>query len=902
MAHILVAADAPPPAPVAEPAGATAGSRWAFTAFELKNGLRVIVQEDHRLPVCAVQVRYHVGSKDESPDRQGFAHMFEHMMFRGTERVKPEEHMEFIRLMGGNCNASTSEDRTEYHETFPAEKIEKVLWLEAERMVNLKVDQEGYEIERKVVIEEYRERVANRPTGHLFEDFSAQFYKVHPYRWETIGKPEHLMAAKIEELQAFYKKFYQPNNAVLVIVGDVKAADMRETVARLFGNIPRGGEIPRIGVREDPNTTPTTIDLHAAVPIVATGFAVHAPHDYTRESVALDFLSSILGDDRIGRLPLRMVHRDKIALGTRASYWTSEQDGLFLVGAGGPPGTDLGKLQQVIDEEIARLLKDGVTADEVERIRTQELRSIVTDTLSVMDRAAKLGEAACEFGDANLVAQREDWVKTVAVDDINAAARKYLKLERRWPGSITPPGNAIVAAPAADPKALGGVPPAPAEKPNAAPSSLPIPEDFKMDNGLRVLFLHQTVAPMITVQLSMPNGSQKDPEGKEGLAAYAAELLLKGTAKHTTEALETLLADHAIRMGAGSDRDDSVVRVSCLTKEKDLAFQLLTEVLTSPQFEAGAFKVAKDQRLSRLKYDRTEPRSMLDKYYYKTLYSDHPYGRWWTTKSTQAIAREDVVKYQADSYVPNGATLVVVGDLSREELNALLQGTLATWASKGTVENKGLDPITPATARIVIVNMKGAAQSVVRAGKRTAIPRADRAYTMSTVLAEIFGGSMSSRINKSLRVEGGLTYGAFSNFSRSRRGQDFRIGYSTKTESTGDSLVRMINVLKGSLDNAATEEELAGTKLNLRGEFVLSLEEPSTLARLYSNIAMYGLPLNYYDQYLSAVGDAKVPELQDIANTAMKDLLIVIVGDAEKIMPQLKPLNLPVDILEPDED
>lgn len=895
----------PPPRVVAVTQPLDSAARWAFTAWELENGLRVIVQEDHRLPIAAVQVRYHVGSKDETPDRQGFAHMFEHMMFRGTERVKPEEHMEIIRLMGGSCNASTSNDRTEYHQTIPSEHIEKILWLEAERMVNLKVDQEAYDTERKVVIEEYRERVANRPTGRLYGDFCRQFFKVHPYRWTTIGEPEHLNAAKIEELQAFYKKYYQPNNAVLVIVGDVKVETMRPLVQKLFGGIARGPDIPRVTVREDANAAPTTIRLEAPVPVVGTGWAAPAVRDYTREAIALDFLADILGDDDIGRLALRLVHRDKIALGVQASNYTWEQAGAFIVGAGAAAGSDMAPLQKALDEEMDRLLQDGVTTEEVERVRTQSLRSMITDTLSIMNRASRLGEAACEYGDPNLVIARENWIKTLTVDEINAVARKYLAPTRRFPGTLTPPDTKKQAfakpLPAVE-GAIGGVPPPPAETAAAAPAALPRPEDFTLPNGLRVLFLQQTIAPMLTVQLTMPAGSQKDPLGKEGVANFVGELLLKGTAKRSAEELEKLLADRAIRLNAGSDRDDFSVRLSCLTVDKELAFELLSEVLFTPQFEAGAFQVAKDQRLSRLKFEQTNPPSLLDRYYYESLYGDMAYGRWWTVKSVEAIGREDLVKFHAGAFSPAGAVLAVVGDISRAELEGLLTRGLKDWKAAGPVANPGLDPVEAGRSRIVIVNKPGAAQSIVRAGRRSDLKRGERGFHMATVLAEIFGGGMSSRINKSLRVDGGLTYGAFGYFWRSRRGGDFRIGYSTKTESTGESLTRMQAVLKGALENAATEKELADTQGSLRGEFVLSLQEPRTLARLYAGMAMDGVGLDYYDQYLAAVADATVPELQAQAGKAMQDLVIVICGDAEKILPQVKDLNLPVDVLEPGKD
>ncbi len=397
----------------------------------LANGLRIVTLEDHSCPVVAVQVWYHVGSKDEDPERQGFAHMFEHMMFRGTDRLGPEDHFEFIRAAGGDCNAYTSFDQTVYVQTVPREQLPMVLWLEAERMASLKVDQAGFETERAVV-EEERRLGLNQPYGSVLEKLLAQVFTKHPYRWSTIGNIDHLRRATAEELLRFWEKFYVPNNATLIVVGDVDHAAVEKEAEKAFGWIPRCGEPPRIEAREPLFDAPKSITIsedRGPVPIVAVAYrTVGLGHP---DALPLEMLMSIVGGGESSRLYRTLVDDSEVAVMAMGAAMSLEHEGFAAAGAVLMPFANMDKPLEMLDTEVSRVASEGVTEAELKKAKTNFLRNLVDSSATVESKAQKVGTAAVFEGGAARMANRAKEIEAVTLADLKRVASTYFVPERK---------------------------------------------------------------------------------------------------------------------------------------------------------------------------------------------------------------------------------------------------------------------------------------------------------------------------------------------------------------------------------------------------------------------------------------------------------------------------------------
>jgi len=492
-----------------------------YRQIKLSNGLTVITLEDFSCPIVAVQLWYHVGSKNEDPNRQGFAHMFEHMMFRGTDILGPTDHFSFIRRVGGTTNGHTGFDRTVYDETLPANQLELALWLEAERMAFLKIDQESFDTERKVVEEERRMRV-NQPYGTLVDQLLPQLYKVHPYRWPPIGNIAHLRATSVPELRAFWTRYYVPSNATLIIVGAVKHEKAQRLAKKYFGWIPRYNEPPRITIREPEFKGPRLVTIKEDnAPAPGVGVIYHTVPIRDEDTVALEILTKILGGGHSSRLYRELVAQKQLAVGAESFMWSLEQDGLLAAGAVMPPfGSDPNKVLGIIKKHIARLRTEPVTKHELTKAKNQMLRSVVTQNLTIASKADTLGSAAVDIGDVSSVNRQIDEIRKVTRGDILRVASKYLApkralevmVKRNLLGALTKKRTDEENAPitgkreevAPKPGRSGEV--RPKDFPRKAPSApispaklTPAYSSRVLNNGLKVLVVPNHEVPFVSV-------------------------------------------------------------------------------------------------------------------------------------------------------------------------------------------------------------------------------------------------------------------------------------------------------------------------------------------------------------------------------------------------------------------
>ena len=418
---------------------ASAASRWEHTDETLDNGLRVIVMEDHSAPIAAVQVWYHVGSKDENPERQGFAHMFEHMMFRGTDRIGPEDHFKYLRRFGGVVNGYTAFDQTVYIQEVPSNQIDLTFWLEAERMANLKINDDYFHEERDVVKEEYRLRVSDPPYGTLAEKALAFAFTKHPYRWSPIGNLDHLNATTTDELREFFNTYYVPNNAVLVVVGDVVTSEILAKAGRYFGWIPRADHPPRITLREPKVTEPrrtTVSEKKGPLALVAVGYHVVPANHPDRHALAI--IDNVLSGGESGRVYKKLVKDLELAVVAGSGTFLLEQDGLWVIGAVVKLGVEPEKIEAAIIEELDALLAEGVTEKELQKARNQVAAKAVREKATVAGKARKLGYAAVVQGDVDQVNKEYDDLMKVSRQDVLRVAHTYFNPQARMTLLVKP--------------------------------------------------------------------------------------------------------------------------------------------------------------------------------------------------------------------------------------------------------------------------------------------------------------------------------------------------------------------------------------------------------------------------------------------------------------------------------
>jgi zinc protease len=442
-------------APVKKPAkaaapkpGAVAPPKLDVKSWELPNGLRVLFLADHKAPIATVQVFYHVGSKDEHVGIRGVAHMFEHMMFKGSEHVPPEEHARLLKEVGGQTNAFTTEDVTAYHDTVPPSYVGFAMRLEAERMRQLKLFPGTINSERKVVEEEKRLRVDNNPIGKAIERFRALAYTKHPYSWTAIGTIEDLEKARPEDCQKFYDTYYQPNNATLIVVGDVEEASVRALALEHFGPLARGPEPPRAQVEEPPQTAPRQekLQLEVQVPIVVGGY--HIPRAADADVPALEVLATVLSGGESSRLHQRLVRRDHLALAAGGLAETMEAPGLFLIYAAYLPDRDAAKIQQALAEEVARARDQPVSPEELDKAKNQLAAGYIFGLQTVDGIAHELGEAQYIQGDWREFLAGATRYLAVTAADVERVARKYLVVTNLTLVTLQPLPPAVHVAPA----------------------------------------------------------------------------------------------------------------------------------------------------------------------------------------------------------------------------------------------------------------------------------------------------------------------------------------------------------------------------------------------------------------------------------------------------------------------
>ena len=889
----------------------------SYTQFTLPNGLRVIMHEDHSVPIVAVNVWYHVGSKNETPGRTGFAHLFEHMMFQGSKNYN-DDFFRPLQTIGGTLNGSTNVDRTNYFEVVPSNYLERALFLEADRMGGLleAMTEAKLANQRDVVKNEKRQNYDNRPYGLVGARIAELLYPPdHPYHWLTIGALEDLTAASMSDVKGFFRRFYTPNNASLAIAGDINPQLVRALVTKHFGPVPRGPATNRVNAAQPALERELRATMSDQVSLPRLYMVWHTVPASSADDAALDILASILADGKSSRLERALVYDRQIAQDVSANHNSREIAGTLQIVATAKRGVSLDSIERVISAEIARLAAETPAKEVVDRAYNVREAGFVYGLQTVQGKSDRMNEYATFRGVPGFFEQDLARYRAVTPADVQRIARRYLTDRRLVLTVLTGPrdaagpvrvaesplsggGSRSVSAPesARDP---GGAARAEAALPRAsAPPRFALPQiqSRKLTNGLDVLVVEHHELPVVTLNLVVKSGSAADPAGRAGLANAVASLLDEGTATRSAIDISEQLSSIGARLSTGAEWDASTLTLTTLTRHTDAALGIFSDVLLNPAFAEAEVERFRASRLTALAQRRDDANAIAGVVYPAILYgSAHPYGRppQGDEPSTRALTAAEVRSFYAANFLPNNSTLIVVGDVSPDEIVAKLEQSLGAW-KPGIVSPVMLDPPSPRSGTaIYLVDRPGAAQSVITIG-HVGVARSSPDYFPLLVLNNLLGGQFMSRVNLNLRESKGYTYGARTSFQYRRGAGPFAATAGVQTAVTGESIAEFLKELRGIRGEIpVTEEELANAKRGLTLGFPRGFETPAQIAARLADVALYGLPADYFDNYVASIERVSLADISRVASAAIDParLAILVVGDRKVIEPGLRTLG-----------
>jgi zinc protease len=950
-----------------------------FTQFTLPNGLNVILHEDHSTPIVAVNVWYHVGSKNEVPGRTGFAHLFEHMMFQGSLH-HDDDYFVPLQEAGATLNGSTNTDRTNYWEVVPSNFLELALWLESDRMGYLldALTEAKLSNQRDVVKNEKRQNYDNRPYGLVGAKIAELMYPTnHPYHWLTIGSLDDITAASREDISDFFRRYYTPNNASLVIAGDINPSEARFLAEKYFGPLKRGPEVTR------PNPPRAVLDkeirykMEDRVSLPRLYMVWHSEPQFSSNDAPLDTLAFVLAGGKGSRLYRSLVYDKQIAQEVSAFNGAREIAGQFQIVVTAKPGVKLEDLEQAVDAEVAKLKTEPPTTEEIERAYNAREASFTYGLQTVGGFGGKsdqLNQYATFLKQPGYFQTDLARYRSVTPADVMRVANSYLTDKRlvltvtprqrgkttgdaapasptgamaspsqqtgtttgaaattpnTRPGTVTPPPSTGMPAGVDTPTRTeadatppaGATPPASAAqrsggkakvqtkdtsqlgglylqpKPKPDPLfKLPKIERRKLSNGLEVLIVEQHEVPVVNMNLIVKTGSAADPQDRAGLANFTSALIDEGTKTRSSLDISNQLAAIGARLRAESGFDSSGLNLLTLTKHLDQALDIYSDVITNPTFPASEFEMQRKQRLAGLLQRRDNANAIAASVYASLLYGhNHPYGHsaGGDEQSLRAVMQDDVRHFYETYYRPNNATLIVAGDVQPTTLIPKLEHAFAGW-KRGEVPTVNIaTPPARDKETLYIVDKPGAAQSVLMIGQ-VGLPRSTPDYFPLLVMNTMLGGQFTSRVNLNLREDKGYTYGARTAFEYRRGAGPFVATAGVQTAVTKESVFEFMKELRGIRgERPITEAELEYSKQAIIRGFPRNFETPEQISNRLSDLVLYNLPDDYFNNYLANIRAVKLDDVNRVATRYLDPsrMAILVVGDRKVIEAGLRSLT-----------
>jgi zinc protease len=863
--------------------------------FVLKNGLTLLVHEDRKAPIVAVNVWYHVGSKNEKPGKTGFAHLFEHLMFNGSEHFNDDYFQALGPLGATDLNGTTNVDRTNYFQNVPTSALDTVLFLESDRMGHLlgAIDQAKLDEQRGVVQNEKRQG-ENQPYGKSFELIATNTYPAgHPYSWTTIGSMEDLNAASLDDVREWFKTYYGAANAVIAIAGDIDAETAKAKVEKYFGDIPAGPPVAHQQTWIAKMSGEHRQRMEDRVPQARITMVWNVPEYKAKDATYLDLLTDVLGAGKTSRLYKRLVYTDQIATNASASIWSKEIGSQVFLSADARPGVELPKVEAALREELARILADGPTEAEMQRVRTQFEASFVRGIERIGGFGGKsdiLASNEVYAGDPNFYKTRLQWVREATAEDLKRVAREWLSdgvyiLEvHPFPEFETTSGIDRSKVP------VPGEPPA---------LKLPAIQRAELSNGLKIMLAERHETPVVDFTLIVNAGHATDVATLPGTARFAMQMLDEGTAKRDALQLSEDLAMLGAELSAGSDLDSASVSLSSLKKNLDASLALFAEVVRTPSFPEKEFARVQKLQLDAIRREKASPTSAALRVFPAFLYGEkHPYGNPYSgngnEESVRKIKLEDLKAFHQTWFKPNNATLLVVGDTTLAEIRPKLEALFGSWA-KGEVPKLQIPRVDrPSQNRIYLIDKPGAIQSVIIAG-HVAPPTNNPQEPAIETLNAALGGMFTSRINMNLREDKHWSYGARTNFLDAAHQRPFLVSTSVQTDKTSESMAEIRKELDGIVGaRPLTQEELEKAKSNLTLKLPGSRETRYAVAGDMERMVVYGLPDNYFTTYPERVRSLTTETITDTAKSVIfpGSVTWVVVGDLSKIREKVESLGL----------
>ena len=867
-----------------------------FTRFVLDNGLTLIVHEDRKAPIVAVNIWYHVGSKNEPLGRSGFAHLFEHLMFNGSENFN-SDFFKATELLGAtDQNGTTNTDRTNYFQNVPTSGLDAMLWLESDRMGHLlgAVDQARLDEQRGVVQNEKRQG-ENQPYGRVWNAITFATYPAdHPYGHTVIGEMADLEAASLEDVQDWFRTYYGPANAVIVLAGDISPEEALAKVQHYFGDIPPGPPVTqpaRMIARMEGEQREVMYD-RVGQPRLYKVWNVPPAGEVDTDNLGL--LAQVLSSGRNSRLYKRLVFDDQIATNVGAFVSEGEIGSQFMIIATAKPGQDLAEIEAIIDEEVARLLADGPTAIELERARTSTGSGYVRGLERIGGFGGKsdlLAEGEVYHNDPGAWRVSYQRVLDARPADLVAAGREWLT-DGSYTLEVLPFPEYAAAATGADRSQM----PAAGEMPMA---NFPDFERVTLSNGLQVILAPRSGVPTVSMNLIVHAGSAAESADKNGLAVLTPAVMTNGT--DTLDALEISDRQQLLgaTLGAGSTTDYTTVSMTAIESRLAPSLDLFADVVMNPAFRPEDFQRAQVQQVSGIQQSNRNPGAIANRVLADALYGDaSPYGRSnsGSEATVQALTPADAEAFHNTWFRPDNATLVVVGDTTMAELVPELERAFADWdaPSSALPERAGVGtPPSYSQPQVLIVDRPGP-QSIIMAGRLVA-PLDPATEPNITALNTALGGAFTSRINMNLREDKGWSYGAGSGIRTTPGERLFLVSTGVQADRTADSLVEIDNELTGIVDGRpVTDDELGPHKANLIQGMAGDWETNASVAGDLVQMVVYGLPEDYYDQRTAGLAATTPASVSAAARDVLGDgpTVWVIVGDRAAIEPKIRELGL----------
>ncbi|WP_242138665.1 pitrilysin family protein [Sphingomonas sp. TREG-RG-20F-R18-01] len=902
----------PKPAPVAD---LVRQVDIPYSEFRLPNGLRVIVNTDRKAPVVAVSVWYNVGSKFEPKGKTGFAHLFEHLMFNGSENA-PGEYFDYTKAIGAtDLNGTTYFDRTNYFETVPAAALERTLFLESDRM--------GYLLgaltpavvdEQRGVVQNEKRQGDNQPYGLVeYKQVENLFPATHPYGHTTIGSMADLDSASVEDVKSWFRGHYAPNNAVLVLSGDIDAARAKTLVAKYFGAIPRGPDsvVPAASVPTLPAARYEVMKDRVANTRIYRMWAVPGLND--TDSVALDVAAGALGGLSSSRLDNALVRKEKLAVSVSADNETFAQVGMFSISADVRPGVDPALVAGRLDAIVTEFLANGPSADEVQRVATRDAARTIAgleSTGGFGGKAVALAQGALFSNDPGFYKKQLATLAGETPAQVKAATAKWLSRPVYGltvvPGprdayvEATPPAKVVTAPEPAVKGTRGALPPV------GTLTDLVYPriERARLRNGIEIVYAHRDAVPITQAVISFDAGVAADVPGKLGTQQLTLAMLSEGTLTRDSITLAEAKERLGASVSAGSSADRTTLTLFTPSANLAASTELFADIVRNPKFDPAEVARLKNQQLSRIAAELTSPQGLATRVYPKLIYgAASPYAKGTGSGDAKAVAtlgRDDLIAFQHGWIRPDTATIFVVSDRPLSEVRATLDARFGDWTPTGARGTKDFTvATTPATPRIVLVDRPDSPQSLILGGAPTALVGTDDLLAVSTA-NDSLGGSFVSRVNLDLREGRHWSYGVSGSFRRAQFQTPYLLYAPVQADKTGESIIALQGDVKDFLTTKGISQPefdrtITDAIRSLPGNFETS---GAVLSAMQSN-ALYRRPDDYYATLPQKYRAMTAAELDAAARKALDPakFIWVVVGDASKVRGQLDSIGLPVEVI-----